>query len=309
MLGAILELDRYVLSRDMTLSPYTNLETVGWFPILFYGSTWVGEIYLRYETQQGHPSSDALNDVGRHGSMSLVVFSIIATASSVVLPWLIQSPDDNEKPGYTARPPQRLEPVLKTVKWRKPSLLTAWTLANLLFAASMVFAPLVQSVWFATLLIAICGLPNAIAGLAPGTFLGVEVNRLSSSIPYSRMSSLGRRSSDSIELVGTNSPPSVLHLRQDSTGSMPSSSTGELSGIYLGILNIYTTLPQFVGTAISWIVFSILEPGKSPELAKEVHPDEHHSTEGLSGIGVCLFIGALSAVVAAWATKRLRGAY
>ena len=245
--------------------------------------------------------------------MSLIVFSIVATAASVVMPWFIQSPEDNEKSGYTARPPQSLEPMLKRIKRRKPTLLTAWAVANCLFASAMIFAPAVKSVWFATLLLAILGIPNAIAGWAPGTFLGVEVNRMSSSIPvsHSRAGSYGRRSNDSIELdSASSSPPGTLHLRHDSTGSTASSSTGELSGIYLGILNIYTTLPQFIGTAISWVVFSILEPGKSPELAQDVHPDERHSAaEGMSGIGVCLFIGALSALVAAYATMQLRGAY
>ena len=242
--------------------------------------------------------------------MSMVVMSIIATISSVVIPWLIQSPTDNGKPGYTARPPQSLEPLLKGAKWHKPSLLTAWACGCLLFASSMLFAPMVQSASFATLLLALCGIPNAIAGLAPATFLGVEVNRMSSSIPtaHSRTTSTGRPSNDSIELGLTGSPPNTLHLRHDSSSSI-NSSTGELSGIYLGILNIYTTLPQFVGTAISWVVFSILEPGKSPELAGNVKPDQHHSKDGLSGIGVCLFIGALSAVVAAWSTRRLKDAY
>ena len=162
-----------------------------------------------------------------------------------------------------------------------------------------------------TKVLALCGIPNAIAGLAPNTFLGVEVNRMSSSSPtsLSRTATYGRRSNDSIELGGGSSTPSTLHVRHDSTGSVTSTSTGELSGIYLGILNIYTTLPQFVGTAISWVVFSILEPGKSPELAPDANPDEHHAKEGLSGIGVCLFVGALSAVVAAYQTRRLRGAY
>ena len=278
---------------------------IGWFPILFYASTWVGEIYLRHEAPPNRQSDDALNDVGRHGSMSLIVFSVVGTIASVVLPWFIQSPDDREKASYTARPPQSLVPVLSGIKLSKPTLLTAWTFGNLLFSASMIFAPLVQSVWFATFLLAICGIPNAIAALAPVTFLGVEVNRMSSSIP----SSHGRGSPESIELDGTNTPPRTLHLRHESTGAGTSSSTGELSGIYLGILNIYTTLPQFVGTAISWVVFSLLEPGKSPELATEAHPDEHHSADGLSGIGVCLFIGALAAVVAAWSTRRLRGVY
>jgi solute carrier family 45 protein 1/2/4 len=84
------------------------------------------------------------------------------------------------------------------------------------------------------------------------------------------------------------------------------SSGSELAGVYLGILNLYTTLPQFIGTFISWTVFSILEPGKSPELAKEAHPDEHHSTDGPNAIAVCLFIGAMAAVLAAYATKKLK---
>lgn len=79
----------------------------------------------------------------------------------------------------------------------------------------------------------------------------------------------------------------------------------DLSGVYLGILNLYTTIPQFIGTVISWAVFSILEPGKSPELAKHAHPDEHHGTDGPNAIAVCLFIGALAAVMAVRETRRL----
>ena len=231
--------------------------------------------------------------------MSLIVYSIVSFTASIILPGMIQSPDDDERPGYTARPPRSLEPVLQKVKRKKPTLQTAWAFTNLMFAVTMLFAPFVQSVRFATVLMALCGIPGAIAGLAPGTFLGVEVNKMSASIP------LSRRGSNSFEL-DSNSPPRTVHLRHESTGSVASSSTGELSGIYLGILNIYTTIPQFVGTGISWIVFSILEPGKSPELAKDAHPDEHHSAEGVSGIGVCLFIGAFCAMMAAWTTRKLR---
>lgn len=78
------------------------------------------------------------------------------------------------------------------------------------------------------------------------------------------------------------------------------------SGTYLGVMIIFNTLPQFLGTLVSWIVFSVLEPGKSPELAKDAHPDEHHSTDGPNAIGVCLFLGALSAVGASYATNKLR---
>lgn len=281
---------------------------IGYFPFLFYGSTWVGEIYLRHEAPTA--GSDALTDIGRHGSVAFIFFSIVTFAASIVLPWLVQSPDDHERPAYTPRPPQSLEVAVSTARKYKPTLLTAWMLGCLVFASSMVFAPLVKSVGFATILIALCGVPYAIGGWAPGTFLGIEVNKMSSSIPmtHSRHASYRRLSNaSSLELDSASSSPRTLHLRHDSDGSpINTTSTGELSGVYLGILNIYTTLPQFVGTGISWVVFSILEPGKSPELATDAHPSEHHSKDGVSGIGVCLFIGAISAVIAAFATRRLK---
>ena len=57
------------------------------------------------------------------------------------------------------------------------------------------------------------------------------------------------------------------------------------------------------------IVFAILEPGKSPELAHDADPSEHHSTEGPNAIAVCLCIGSVCTVGAALATKKLRGLY
>jgi solute carrier family 45, member 1/2/4 len=142
--------------------------------------------------------------------------------------------------------------------------------------------------------------PWVLGSWAPFAFLGIEVNRLSSgaqSSSYRRLST----GADSFELAR---PSSASLLRQDHDDGI--ASTGELSGIYFGILNIYTTLPQFVGTFISLIVFSILEPGKSPELSHDAAPEETHSTEGPNGIAICLFIGALSTLGAAYATRKLR---
>ena len=66
----------------------------GWFPFLFYSTTWVGEVYFRYSKHVSvTDSTDALGDIGRVGSLSLVVFSIITFAGSILLPWVVQSPD------------------------------------------------------------------------------------------------------------------------------------------------------------------------------------------------------------------------
>lgn len=143
---------------------------------------------------------------------------------------------------------------------------------------------------------------------APVAFLGVEVNKLSGAEEggapsYRRLSDVS-----DIELSSRRNsidmPLQLEHGPDNANG--PSSSTGELSGIYFGILNIFTTLPQFVGTFISTLVFAILEPGKSPELAQHANPDEHASTGGPNAIAVCLFIGAMSTFYAAYATRKLK---
>lgn len=150
------------------------------------------------------------------------------------------------------------------------------------------------------------------------TFLGVEVNRLSTG---SGNTSEYQRLADAQEFeltsrASSDIPLSLLHGDgqegdEASTGHGDHvSSTGELSGIYFGILNIFTTLPQFVGTFISAIVFAILDPGKSPELAgggedgEVAAPDA--TASGPNAISVCLFIGAMSSLYGAYVTRRLR---
>lgn len=292
---------------------------IGWFPFMFYGSTWVGEIYLRYVKSPTEPVGDALTLVGRLGSTAMIASSTISFLASIVLPWVVRNPDEAsgaERFSYKSRKTTQYlgAGLVRRLRRFKPTLLNMWTGSNLMFMASMLFAPAVTSVGFATFLLALCGVPSAVNGLASGTFIGIEVNKLGSSLPSYENGGLngdlngGRRdSNDSIELEILPLPGgdgTSLHLLHDSSAPAAVTSTGELSGIYLGILNIYTTLPQFVGTAISWVVFSIFEPGLSPELA-EGEAAKGKAAEGLSGIGVCLFIGALGAGVAAVMSRRL----
>lgn len=151
--------------------------------------------------------------------------------------------------------------------------------------------------------------------------MGIEINRLTTpSHPY-------RSLSEDFSSPATSPPFLRLHHRDfdrnDPDDPIADSSTGETAGIYLGILNLFTTLPQFVGTFIGMIVFSILEPGKSEVLHKDL---EEAGIDGESAaaaaaerlakvaggedkpnaIAVCLFIGALSAVGAAYATRRMK---
>jgi solute carrier family 45 protein 1/2/4 len=230
--------------------------------------------------------------------MSLIAFSLVTFAGSVVLPWFIESPEE-EAGAFTPRPPESIAWLIVEINKHKPKLITAWSWSHIIFAGSMVCAPFITSLRAATCIVAMCGIPWALACWAPYTFMGMEINKLNH--PAVNSGQAAHKTRDSVELEDKDRSSLLEGADEHSTNA-----SGDLSGVYLGILNLYTTLPQFIGTFISWVVFSILEPGKSPELAKEAHPDEHHSTDGPNAIAVCLLIGALAAVVAAYATESFK---
>lgn len=162
--------------------------------------------------------------------------------------------------------------------------------------------------------------------------MGIEINRLTAPTTILANGSSYRRISNAADDFSSPAPsPNFLRLNhldrsldnddddnEDSstTDITSAGTTGETAGIYLGILNVFSTLPQFVGTFISMIVFSILEPGKSPELHKPhegisveeaaLEEERKRKAEGPNAIAVCLFIGALSALGAAYATRRMK---
>ncbi|KAL5337288.1 hypothetical protein BJX70DRAFT_369980 [Aspergillus crustosus] len=295
---------------------------IGWFPFLFYSTTWVGETYFRYEVPKDATRPiDMLGEVGRVGSLSLVVFSSITFISSVLLPFCVQPPD-TRRPRFTPRPPPGIAAFLKRITKIRPDLQTTWLISHIVFAATMIFAPLARSRAFATFLVAICGIPWAVSCWAPFAFMGVEINRLAMNPSQaSRLSGVTMITSSTVrsgaygDLSADPSEMDVLRLNhhdpdsdsdtEDGISNIPS--TGELAGIYLGVLNVYTTLPQFVGTFISWIVFSILEPGstkRDDSASDSTWMDLDKSTP--NAISICLFIGAISALVAVEATRRMR---
>ncbi|KAJ5830521.1 uncharacterized protein N7525_008774 [Penicillium rubens] len=293
---------------------------IGWFPFLFYSTTWVGETYFRYEVPKDDmaKATDMLGEVGRVGSLSLTVFSFITVLSSVLLPFCIMQPDA-KRTRFTARPPPKVAAIIKAISAIRPDLQTAWLISHVMFAATMIFAPLAHSRAFATFLVAVCGIPWAISGWAPFAFMGVEINRLTMggyypTIPSSR-SGVTMITSASLRNSAADTELDVLRLNhhdptdsdtdeEEQASNIPS--TGELAGIYLGVLNVYTTLPQFVGTFISWIVFSILEPGEEPANSNSDTQWMNLDKDRYNAISICLFIGAISALVAAEATRRLR---
>lgn len=304
---------------------------IGWFPFMFYSTTWVGEIHLRYEAPDVVAGADATTTIGRVGSRAMVVFALLTGLYAIILPWFILSPTELERTSIstaTSTNPKRF--------FCKPSLLSAWTWSLLQFSAAMAFAPFVTSVRVATLIIALCAVPFSLAVWAPFVFLGQEIKRLSSdgresnTMPFSdkRIDSATSLKKPQQQQQEPGVPPHVVINLGTPDVSTPgpavaspleplrtSEGSSELSGRYLGILNVYSTIPQFLGSAISMLVFGVLErhgnekrsDGVVGDTARQQRPGSGtQSGGGVNGIAVCFFIGGLSSLMAAKASRRLR---
>jgi len=89
--------------------------------------------------------------------------------------------------------------------------------------------------------------------------------------------------------------PTPAHLHEPAP-------TNDVAGEMLGLMNVFVTLPQFIMTFVSSIVFAILEPGKSKELTE----GKSQGRGGVSAIAVVMVIGGLGSLVAGWMTLKLR---
>ncbi|KAI9858337.1 MAG: hypothetical protein M1824_004358 [Vezdaea acicularis] len=286
-----------------------------------YGSTWVGETYYRQSAQTAAEltkSSDVLGDIARKGSSALVLFTLMSFIGSIVLPMIVDSPTHDSSPASRKR---LLSVNNDTLTKYLPNLTTAWGLSQILFSASLILAPFSHSFRFATSIITLCGIPWAMTGWAPLAIMGVEINTLSSTTSarhaYTRLSIDDSRPTMELTTQNhTSSNHSSHHASRNPSPhddyepylqptDEPYSPPSEVAGIYLGILNIFCTIPQFLGTFISMVAFSILEPGKSPELGGG---EVKKVLGGLSGTAVCLAIGAVCSGVAALRIFRMRKA-
>ena len=142
-------------------------------------------------------------------------------------------------------------------------------------------------------------------GWAPLAIMGEEINKVEAILNSQACSSTDHDDDSERTSLVTSSSEVV-----EATSTIQAKDEAVLPtvGVYLGIWNIFATVPQFLATFIAAIAFSILEPGKSPELGggKPGGGDTSGSPiQGLSGTAVCLAIGGLCSLVAAVRTFRL----
>ncbi|CAG8492188.1 3826_t:CDS:1 [Acaulospora colombiana] len=275
---------------------------MGWFPFLFYSTTWVSEIFVR-DSQKGVGTK---LDGTQAGSFSLLLFSIVSLVASFVLPLLV-TPSDTDVPLRELSMKQLLRLPLPFLTLPK-----LWTISHFIFAFAMMSTWWVGNVVQADLIIGFIGVTWSISMWAPFSLLGEYIKQKESGAAGGigcegdegaqmyrlvearedeerECNGLGEDNLSTSLISPSNSNP-IVALQQDHYGNEDIVSSGTI----LGIHNMFVVFPQFFATFFSSIVFAILEPvDKGPT-------DEGELDAGVDSIGFVLRCGGLVAIVAGY---------
>ncbi|GMM51014.1 hypothetical protein DASB73_019720 [Starmerella bacillaris] len=241
-----------------------------WFTFLFYGATYAAEVWSYSQTRQV-----GTGDLARKGSLALTVFSFSATVFGYLLPRL---------------------PFKITNIWSATFVIYAiavfFTGFTKDYGVVLFLFGLIGITWAATLWIPfsltakeIHNLPvdpdvdeNAVESTI--TVLpevsDVESQTLPGGVPYNSHYN-HNRVSDNISLIPDVSENNIEH-----------------SGLFLGLHNASITIPQFVSTFGSYIIFKLMD----------VNPKNPH--DGGRAIAVTLQVGAIAALLAAFYARKIK---
>lgn len=278
---------------------------IGWFPFLFYITTYVGEIYVDPFLEANPNMSDAELDklweeATRVGTRALLIFAITTFAASVFLPFIIpptyeapkaqpttpMTPMTPATPGSAsgsggyfalnkpAKVPQyqnlldRLYSYLNVLQISSLTLRRSWILSHVMFAALCSLTFLVRTTLNATILVALIGIPWTLTNWAPFALISSEISKR-----------------DAIRRGFLK--PSSRDAALVAAGEDEASSEGsDQAGVVLGIHNVAIAAPQVIATLVSSVIFKMLQ--------------KERGEPGDNSVAWVLRFGGCCAVVAAW---------
>ncbi|KAI9768461.1 MAG: hypothetical protein M1840_004870 [Geoglossum simile] len=206
---------------------------IGWFPFLFYITTYIGEIYVTpFLDQKPDLTKEQIDQLWekatRVGTFALLIFAITSFSSNIFLPFFVA-------PNYLNRKAPR-HPILSKLVIHWLTLRRAWLLSHLLFAATMWATLFVHTTWQATALVGVVGVSWALTLWAPFALISAEISK--------------RETIRRGQLHDTNRP-------------YPSTGIGEdQAGVILGLHNVAIASPQIIATLGSSLVFRLLQKGR-----------------------------------------------
>ncbi|KAJ9608395.1 hypothetical protein H2200_007383 [Cladophialophora chaetospira] len=121
--GGVLAFFRQVFSSMRRLPPQIRkvceiqfFHWIGWFPFLFYITTWIGQLYVNPHLKPGMSDDEVERLWGkatRVGTLALLVYAVVSLIANVILPFLVvpsyKADDDNSD--SDSLPPAPITPI------------------------------------------------------------------------------------------------------------------------------------------------------------------------------------------------------
>lgn len=279
---------------------------IGWFPFLFYTTTYIAEMYVDpYFEANPNMSQQEINELWeegtRRGTLALLIYAVVTFVSSVFLPFIIeptyQTPVMVQGPStpltptaehalssssyFNIEPQSRYSKFLSRVthindsflrKLRIPGLTLrrAWFLSLIAFGICMLLTFFVRGVTMATVLVGFIGVPWALTQWAPFALISSEISKRDAI----RRGIIKPPPTHDGELLAANEDDSV-----------------DQAGVVLGIHNVAISAPQVLATLISSFIFKFLSKPRG--------------TPGDESVAWCMRFGGVCALVAAYLATRV----
>lgn len=252
---------------------------MGWFPFLFYATTYIGQLYVNpiFEAEPNMSDGDighAWEKATRIGTFALLIYAIISFVANITLPVFVV-PDKHPASEH----PPRSQGWLLRLQIPGFTLRRAWLLSHVLFAGCMFSTFFVHSYQAGSVAIGLVGITWAVALWAPFALISAEVSRIDGECrrPTSHEGYHIPTDQDREEGREDRHREGHENLAQ--------------AGIVLGLHNVAISAPQIISSLICSAIF------KAAQKPRGVPGDD--------SVGWVLRFGGCAAIGAAWLTSRL----
>ncbi|CEI38946.1 hypothetical protein FVEN_g10033 [Fusarium venenatum] len=255
---------------------------VGFFPLLFYTSSYIGEIYVEpYLEANPHMPPEQLNKLyeqaTRIGTFALLINSVVSLLTNVFLPFFIAPTYDSQPvtnvPGETPAAGYYDEDEDEKPSWLDKlaipglTLKRAWFLSLLLFAGCMFATLFVRTVKAATVLVGLVGITWAMTLWAPWAIISAEISRRDALIRAQRMRQAASRANNG----GIGGDEEEEEIDQ--------------AGVILGIHNMAIAAPQIIATVGSSVIFKLWQKPRGT-------PGDHSISIVFALGGICVLVAS-----------------
>ncbi|KAJ6446324.1 sucrose transporter [Purpureocillium lavendulum] len=246
---------------------------VGFFPLLFYTSSYIGDIYIQpYLEENPHMPPEELDKLyekaTRVGTFALLVNAIVSLCTNVFLPFFIAPTFDSQPvsvgggPGHDTRAPRTdgdgRRPWLEYLRIPGFTLKRAWLGSLALFAGAMFCTLFVRSVEGATALIGLAGVTWAMALWAPWAIISAEISRQNAINRAKKLQDMDCHVDEASEAPTPSNGGSNQEVASGAHADEEDEET-DRTGVFLGIHNMAIAVPQILATVGSSIIFKFLQ--------------------------------------------------